>query len=107
MSGVADNANDLKRAVFRLFRMINNDVLAKRDSSVEEFLHEGFVHHHDRHPFPAVARIESASGLERNMHRMNVIAHDGEMRRIRMVAGTGIGPAGDPKRGSSIVTRKR
>src|SRR5256714_14526276 len=104
MSGVADNANDLKRAVFRLFHMINNYVLAERVSSLEEFLHEGFIHHHNRHPFPAVARIESAAGQKRDLHRMKVIAHDSEMRCVRMVAGTGIGPARDPKRGGSILT---
>ncbi len=55
MSGVADNANNFKRAVFRFLCMINDDVLAECVSSVEEFSHEGFVHHHDRHPFSVVA----------------------------------------------------
>src|SRR5205823_5037667 len=107
MSGVADNANNFKRPVFRFLGVINDDVLAECVSSVEKFFDEGFVHHHDRHPLSAVAMVKSAAGQKWDVHRAKVIAHYREMRRIRMVAGTGVGPARDPKRRGSIVTGKR
>ena len=106
MSRVADNANDLKRALFCPILTIDDDMLAEGLSSLEEFFHKGFVHHHDRHPLSAVAMVKSASGQEWNVHRAKVITHHSEMRRIRMVAETGIGPARHPKRGGPIITRK-
>ena len=98
VSGVANDADNFKRGGFFFLRNVEENVFSERIAVVEEFSDERFVHHHHSDRIFVVPRRECPAGQERNVHRAEVIAVDGEMRSIGMIAYAWIRPTGDPKR---------
>src|SRR5205814_5991256 len=84
--GVAYDADNFKRGGFFFLRNVEENVFSERIAAVEEFSDERFVHHHHSDRIFVVPRRERAPGQERNVHRAEVIAVDGEMRSIGMIA---------------------